>query len=150
MEYLITDFRDVHVESYPLTHSIDRQLEEIRLFKAFLEEHRALIIDKKTFVGEGEDPEAGRKLGGLEKLGEISMIVISAMLLQIPCDNTIAPVSKFKSSIHELRRQDKNLNDAGRDCQTICRRQRQRSGQVSLGLFITSQLAECAFKKIQK
>ena len=61
MEYLITDFRDVYVESYPLTHSIDRQLEEIRLFKAFLEEHRALITDKKIFVGEGEDPAAGRK-----------------------------------------------------------------------------------------
>ncbi len=47
MEYLITDFREVYVESYALTHSIDRQLEEIRLFKAFLDEHEAQITDKK-------------------------------------------------------------------------------------------------------
>jgi len=52
MEYLITDFREVYVESYPLTHPIDKQLEEIRLFKQFLEEHRELITDRKIFVGE--------------------------------------------------------------------------------------------------
>lgn len=50
MEYIITDFTDVYVESYPLTHPIDRQLEEIRQFKQFLEENRALITDKKIFV----------------------------------------------------------------------------------------------------
>ena len=55
MEYVIAEFgpggqAEVHVESYALTHSIDRQLEEIKLFKAFLEEHRALITDKKIFV----------------------------------------------------------------------------------------------------
>ena len=47
MEYLITDFTDVYVESYALTHSIDRQLEEIRLFKAFINEHKEQITDKK-------------------------------------------------------------------------------------------------------
>ena len=47
MEYLITDFTDVYVESYALTHSIDRQLEEIRLFKAFINEHQEQITDKK-------------------------------------------------------------------------------------------------------
>ncbi|AQG80291.1 hypothetical protein [Spirosoma montaniterrae] len=61
MEYVITDFTDVYVESYSLTHPIDRQLEEIRLFKAFLEEHRPLITDKKIFVNDGEDPDARRK-----------------------------------------------------------------------------------------
>jgi len=52
MEYLITDFKDVYVESYALTHPIDKQLEEIRLFKQFLEEHRELVTDKKIFVNE--------------------------------------------------------------------------------------------------
>ena len=47
MEYLITDFTDVYVESYPLTHPIDRQLEEIQQFKAFIDANRALITDKK-------------------------------------------------------------------------------------------------------
>ena len=61
MEYVITDFTDVYVESYALTHPIDRQLEEIRLFKAFLEEHRPLITDKKIFVAPGESPDARRK-----------------------------------------------------------------------------------------
>lgn len=61
MEYVITDFTDVYVESYALTHPIDRQLEEIRLFKAFLEEHRPLITDKKIFVAPGEDADARRK-----------------------------------------------------------------------------------------
>ncbi|WP_338870603.1 hypothetical protein WBJ53_23195 [Spirosoma sp. SC4-14] len=66
MEYVIAEFRpdgsaDVHVESYALTHPIDKQLEEIRLFKAFLDEHRPLITDKKIFVAAGEDPDARRK-----------------------------------------------------------------------------------------
>jgi hypothetical protein len=61
MEYVITDFQDVYVESYTLTHPIDKQLEEIRLFKTFLEEHRDLITDKKIFVGKDEDPDARRK-----------------------------------------------------------------------------------------
>jgi hypothetical protein len=47
MEYLITDFSEVYVESYALTHPIDKQLEEIRLFKAFIDEHRDQITDKK-------------------------------------------------------------------------------------------------------
>ncbi|RRB04922.1 hypothetical protein [Larkinella rosea] len=50
MEYLITDFKEVYVESYSLTHPIEKQLEEIRLFKQFLEEHRELISDPKIFV----------------------------------------------------------------------------------------------------
>ncbi|GAB3251562.1 hypothetical protein GCM10027347_10070 [Larkinella harenae] len=50
MEYLITDFKDVYVESYSLTHPIEKQLEEIRLFKQFLEEHRELISDPKIFI----------------------------------------------------------------------------------------------------
>lgn len=54
MEYVITDFRDVYVESYPLTHPIDKQLEEIRQFKQFLEEHKELITDQKVFVRDGE------------------------------------------------------------------------------------------------
>lgn len=57
MEYVITDFQDVYVESYALTHPIDKQLEEIRLFKAFLDEHRPLITDKKIFVTPGEKPD---------------------------------------------------------------------------------------------
>ena len=61
MEYLITDFTDVYVESYALTHPIDKQLEEIRQFKAFLEEHRAMITDKKIFVVPGEDADPGRR-----------------------------------------------------------------------------------------
>lgn len=56
MEYVIAEFQsdgrtEVHVESYALTHPIEKQLEEIRLFKAFLEEHRALITDPKIFAG---------------------------------------------------------------------------------------------------
>lgn len=61
MEYVITDFQDVYVESYALTHPIEKQIEEIRLFKAFLEEHRPLIIDKKIFVAPGEDANARRR-----------------------------------------------------------------------------------------
>ena len=61
IEYVITDFSDVYVESYALTHPIDKQLEEIRQFKAFLEEHRALITDKKIFVAAGEDADPGRR-----------------------------------------------------------------------------------------
>lgn len=60
MEYVITDFHDVYVESYSLTHPIEKQLEEIKLFKAFLEEHRSLITDRKIFVGDGEAPDARR------------------------------------------------------------------------------------------
>ena len=52
MEYVITDFSDVYLESYSLTHPIEKQLEEIRLFKQFLDEHRSLITDQKIFVGE--------------------------------------------------------------------------------------------------
>lgn len=54
MEYLITDFKDVYVESYSLTHPIDKQLEEIRLFKQFLEEHRDQITDRKIFANPDE------------------------------------------------------------------------------------------------
>ena len=61
MEYVITDFSDVYVESYALTHPIDKQLEEIRLLKEFLEEHRPLITDKKIFVAAGEDADARRR-----------------------------------------------------------------------------------------
>ena len=61
MEYVITDFSDVYVESYALTHPIEKQLEEIRLFKAFLEEHRPQISDKKIFVTPGEDADARRQ-----------------------------------------------------------------------------------------
>ncbi|GAB3691852.1 hypothetical protein GCM10027592_10200 [Spirosoma flavus] len=65
MEYVITAFPadgqpEVYVESYALTHPIDRQIEEIRLFKAFLEEHRPLIVDRKIFVTPGEDADARR------------------------------------------------------------------------------------------
>jgi hypothetical protein len=57
MEYVITDFTDVYVESYTLTHPIDKQLEEIRQFKAFLDEHRPLITDKKIFVTPGDESD---------------------------------------------------------------------------------------------
>jgi hypothetical protein len=50
MEYLITDFEEVYVESYALTHPIDRQLEEIRLFKQFINEHREQITDTKIIA----------------------------------------------------------------------------------------------------
>lgn len=67
MEYVITEFQpggptEVYVESYTLTHPIDKQLEEIRLLKTFLEEHRPLITDKKIFVAPGEEADARRKL----------------------------------------------------------------------------------------
>ncbi|SOD78244.1 hypothetical protein [Spirosoma fluviale] len=66
MEYVIAEFQpdgrsEVYVESYSLTHPIDKQLEEISLLKAFLEEHRPLITDKKIFVAPGEDAGARRK-----------------------------------------------------------------------------------------
>ncbi|GAB4032208.1 hypothetical protein [Spirosoma jeollabukense] len=61
MEYVITDFADVYVESYTLTHPIDKQLEEIRLLKTFLEEHRPLITDKKIFVLPGEEADGRRR-----------------------------------------------------------------------------------------
>ncbi|GAB3951641.1 hypothetical protein GCM10028805_32180 [Spirosoma harenae] len=66
MEYVIAVFgsagqAEVHVESYALTHPIEKQLEEIRLFKQFLEEHRPLITDKKIFVTPGEDADARRR-----------------------------------------------------------------------------------------
>lgn len=61
MEYVITDFNDVYVESYSLTHPIDRQIEEIRQFKTFLDEHRAQITDKKIFIAPGENPDARRR-----------------------------------------------------------------------------------------
>ncbi|CAN5447972.1 hypothetical protein BH09BAC4_BH09BAC4_01630 [soil metagenome] len=61
MEYVITDFTDVYVESYTLTHPIDKQLEEIRLLKTFLEEHRPLITDKKIFVSPGEEADGRRR-----------------------------------------------------------------------------------------
>lgn len=61
MEYVITDFSEVYVESYALTHPIDRQLEDIRLFKAFLEEHRPLITDKKIFMAPGDEADARRR-----------------------------------------------------------------------------------------
>lgn len=69
MEYVITEFQpggqtEVYVESYSLTHPIDKQLEEIRLFKAFLDEHRPLITDTKIFVASGEDPDAQRSRPG--------------------------------------------------------------------------------------
>ncbi|MBC7569904.1 MAG: hypothetical protein H7319_09250 [Spirosoma sp.] len=66
MEYVIAEFRpdgtaEVHLESYSLMHPIEKQLEEIRLFKAFLEEHRTQITDPKIFVAEGEDVDARRR-----------------------------------------------------------------------------------------
>jgi hypothetical protein len=65
MEYVIAEFQpggrtEAYVESYTLTHPIDKQLEDIRLFKAFLEEHRPLITDKKIFVAPGDDANARR------------------------------------------------------------------------------------------
>lgn len=60
MEYVITDFADVYMESYALTHSIEKQLEEIQLFKAFIDEHRPLITDRKIIVQPGEDAGARR------------------------------------------------------------------------------------------
>jgi len=67
MEYVIAEFRpdgpaEVHLESYSLTHSIDKQLEEIRLFKTFLDEHRPLITDPKIFVADGDDASPGRRM----------------------------------------------------------------------------------------
>lgn len=64
MEYIIAEFQpdgrsEVYVESYSLTHPIDKQLEEIRLFKTFLEEHRPLITDPKIFVNPGERADPG-------------------------------------------------------------------------------------------
>ena len=68
MEYVITEFRpdgttDVHLESYSLLHPIEKQLEEIRLFKAFLEDNRTKITDPKIFVADGQDVNPGRRRG---------------------------------------------------------------------------------------
>ena len=68
MEYVIAEFRpdgtaEVHLESYSLLHPIEKQLEEIQLFKAFLDEHRTQITDPKIFVAAGEDASPGRRRG---------------------------------------------------------------------------------------
>jgi len=44
-------------------HPIEKQLKEIRLFKAFPEEHRPQITDPKIFVAEGQDANPGRRRG---------------------------------------------------------------------------------------
>lgn len=51
MEYIIYDFNQIHVESYPIQDfDFNQYLTEMEAFAHFLEENRTLITDPKIFV----------------------------------------------------------------------------------------------------
>ncbi|MFT4031861.1 MAG: hypothetical protein QM669_05545 [Siphonobacter sp.] len=51
LDYLITDFQDVYVETYEYdTYDFQPLLDELALFTDFLEAHRPQITDKKIFA----------------------------------------------------------------------------------------------------
>jgi CRISPR/Cas system-associated exonuclease Cas4 (RecB family) len=53
MEYIIYDFKEIHIETYPLaTYDFSAMLHHMELFTEFLEENRQFITDKKIFVEE--------------------------------------------------------------------------------------------------
>lgn len=50
MDYIVTDFQDVYLESYFWkSYFFDELIEELRLFVVFLEENKHLITDQKIF-----------------------------------------------------------------------------------------------------
>lgn len=53
MEYIIYDFKEIHIETYPLaTYDFSAMLHHMELFTEFLEDNRKFIKDKKIFVEE--------------------------------------------------------------------------------------------------
>jgi CRISPR/Cas system-associated exonuclease Cas4 (RecB family) len=53
MEYIIYDFKEIHIETYPLaTYDFSAMLHHLELFTEFLEDNRKYITDKKIFVEE--------------------------------------------------------------------------------------------------
>jgi len=53
MEYIIYDFKEIHIETYALaTYDFGPMLHQMELFTEFLEENRKFITDKKIFVEE--------------------------------------------------------------------------------------------------
>jgi hypothetical protein len=50
LRYIITDFLDVYCEEYDQSIDFSRQLAQIQLFCAFLEDRRAVITDKRIFA----------------------------------------------------------------------------------------------------
>lgn len=53
MEYIIYDFKEIHIETYPLaTYDFGAMLHHMELFTEFLEDNRQFITDKKIFVEE--------------------------------------------------------------------------------------------------
>ena len=51
MEYIIYDFKKIHIETYLLeTYDFNPMLHHMELFAEFLEENRSYISDKKIFV----------------------------------------------------------------------------------------------------
>jgi CRISPR/Cas system-associated exonuclease Cas4 (RecB family) len=53
MEYIIYDFKEIHIETYSLaTYEFGAMLHHMELFTEFLEENRPFITDKKIFVEE--------------------------------------------------------------------------------------------------
>lgn len=53
MEYIIYDFKEIHIETYLLeTFDFNPMLHHMELFAEFLEENRSYISDKKIFVKE--------------------------------------------------------------------------------------------------
>lgn len=57
MEYLIYDFKTLHVETYYLdSYDFQPMLDKMVLFSQFIEQHKTLITDKKIRI---EEPEGG-------------------------------------------------------------------------------------------
>ena len=53
MEYIIYDFKEIHIEAYSLaTYEFAAMFHHMELFTEFLEENRPFITDKKIFVEE--------------------------------------------------------------------------------------------------
>lgn len=56
MDYLICDFEQLYVETYDIaTYDFDYLLKEMEDFAAFVEEHKALITDKKILIEDTGD-----------------------------------------------------------------------------------------------
>jgi hypothetical protein len=56
LDYVITDFKDVYVESYELnSYNFNPLYEQIESFTKFLDEHKKFIIDKKIFDRKSND-----------------------------------------------------------------------------------------------
>lgn len=56
LDYIITDFQEVYVESYHIdNYDFEPLFKEIKLFTEFLEENRKFIRDKKIFDSKSVD-----------------------------------------------------------------------------------------------